>query len=87
MVMDAQEWIKYFKNKYEKRSKRVNELGNILLTKYVNKTNDLKDRIEELEQEITFGNKIFNQMIDLNMTISSDINIDPSIGNMELLKY
>jgi hypothetical protein len=49
MVMDAQEWIKYFKIKYEKRSKRVNELGNILLTKYVNKTNNLKERIEELE--------------------------------------
>ncbi|CAB4434008.1 unnamed protein product [Rhizophagus irregularis] len=45
------------------------------------------NRIKELEQEINFGNKLFNQIVDLNMTISSDINIDPSIGNMELLKY
>jgi len=90
MVLNAQEWMKYFKNKYDRRNKRVNELkkrGNILLTKYVDKNNDLKERIEELEQEINFGNELFNQMVDLNMTISSDINIDPSIGNMEFLKY
>jgi cell division septum initiation protein DivIVA len=90
MVMNAQEWMKYFKNKYDRRNKRVNELkkrGNILLTKYVDKNNDLKDRVEELEQEINFGNILFNQMVDLNMTISSEINIDPSIENMELLKY
>ncbi|CAB4393768.1 unnamed protein product [Rhizophagus irregularis] len=88
---NAQEWMKYFKNKYDRRNKRVNELkkkGNILLTKYVIKNNDLKDRIKELEQEMNFGNKLFNQMVNLNMTISSsDINIDPSIGNIELLKY
>ncbi|CAG8696506.1 hypothetical protein RhiirA5_359537 [Rhizophagus irregularis] len=87
---NAQEWMKYFKNKYDRRNKWVNELkkkGNILLTKYVIKNNDLKDRIKELEQEINFGNKLFNQMVNLNMTISSDINTDPSIENMELLKY
>ncbi|POG57729.1 hypothetical protein GLOIN_2v1489129 [Rhizophagus irregularis DAOM 181602=DAOM 197198] len=90
MVMNAQEWMKYFKNKYDRRNKWVNELkkkGNILLTKYVNKNNDLKERIEELEQEINFGNVLFNQIIDLNMTISSDIDIDPSMENMELLRY
>ncbi|CAB4375187.1 unnamed protein product [Rhizophagus irregularis] len=90
MVMNAQEWMKYFKNKYDRRNKRVNELkkrGNILLTKYVDKNNDLKERIEELEQEINFGNVLFNQIIDLNMTISSDIDVDPSMENMELLRY
>ncbi|CAB4433187.1 unnamed protein product [Rhizophagus irregularis] len=86
MVMNAQEWIKYFRNKYVRRNKRVNELkkrGNILLTKYVDKNNDLKDKIEELEQEINFGNVLFNQIIDLNMTINADIDVDPSIENME----
>ena len=82
--------MKYFKNKYDRRNKRVNELkkrGNVLLTKYVNKTNDLKDRVEELEQEIAFGNELFNQIIDLNMTTSLDKNINPFIGNMEFLNY
>jgi hypothetical protein len=89
MVMDAQEWIKYFKIKYERRNRRVNELkkkGNILVTKYVDRTNDLRDRVEELEQEITFGNEIFNQIIDLNMTTSSDINIESSMEDIEFLK-
>ncbi|CAB4436769.1 unnamed protein product [Rhizophagus irregularis] len=57
--------------------------GNILLTKYVDENNDLKDKIEELEQEINFGNVLFNQIIDLNMTINADIDVDPSIENME----
>uniref|UniRef100_U9UN42 Uncharacterized protein n=1 Tax=Rhizophagus irregularis (strain DAOM 181602 / DAOM 197198 / MUCL 43194) TaxID=747089 RepID=U9UN42_RHIID len=74
MVMNAQEWMKYFKNKYDRRNKWVNELKK-------------KERIEELEQEINFGNVLFNQIIDLNMTISSDIDIDPSMENMELLRY
>ncbi|GBC24751.2 hypothetical protein GLOIN_2v1780098 [Rhizophagus irregularis DAOM 181602=DAOM 197198] len=66
MVMNAQEWMKYFKNKYDRRNKR---------------------RIEELEQEINFGNVLFNQIIDLNITISSDIDVDPFMENMELLRY
>ncbi|PKC03598.1 hypothetical protein RhiirA5_423519 [Rhizophagus irregularis] len=65
----------------------IQEKGNILLTKYVDKNNDLKERIEELEQEINFGNVLFNQIIDLNMTISSNIDVDPSMENMEPLRY